>query len=155
MKREILILNVVCLALALAFIGFAVWNFWSNMAAFNSLSELWASFYHLLTIDNLFTTAFCLLMALIFISIPASWMVTTGVVKIPFMSASSDSTEGKASLPAGARTTTAAIGPGNAAATNAALPARREIQKDAKGRPIPADVQSMVAEMNKSEQKTP
>jgi hypothetical protein len=152
MKREILILNIVCLALALAFVGFVVWNFWSNMASFNSLSELWASFYRLLTIDNLFVTAFCLMMALIFISIPASWMVTTGVVKIPFMSAASDTTAGKASLPAGARTT-AAVGPGNAAATNA-LPARREIQKDAKGRPIPADVQSMVAEMNKSEQKT-
>jgi hypothetical protein len=141
MKREILILNVVCLALALAFVGFALYN---------ALTA--DSFSSFLTIDNLFITAFCLMMALIFISIPASWMVTTGVVKIPFISASDDATVAKASLPAGARTT-AAIGPGNAAATNA-LPARREIQKDAKGRPIPADVQSMVAEMNKSEQKT-
>jgi hypothetical protein len=153
MKREILILNVVCLALALAFVGFAAWNFWSNISSFNSLSELWASFYRLLTIDNLFTTAFCLLMALLFISIPAGWMLSTGVVKIPFMSGKSDAATdgGKTGLSAGAKTT-AAIGPGNAAAT--AVPARREIQKDAKGRPIPADVQSMVAEMNKSEQKT-
>jgi hypothetical protein len=145
MKREILILNVICLALALAFVGFVVYN---------ALTA--DSFSSFLTIDNLFITAFCLMMALIFISIPASWMVTTGAVKIPFISASSDAAATRASLPAGARTTTAAIGPGNTAATNAAaLPARREIQKDAKGRPIPADVQSMVAEMNKSEQKTP
>jgi hypothetical protein len=142
MKREILILNVVCFGLALAFVGFALYN---------ALTA--DSFSSFLTIDNLFITAFCLMMALIFISIPASWMVTTGVVKIPFLSASSDATGNKASLPAGARTT-AALGPENAAATNAALPARREIQKDAKGRPIPADVQSMVAEMNKSGQKT-
>ncbi|HEV7858883.1 MAG TPA: hypothetical protein VGO91_09665 [Pyrinomonadaceae bacterium] len=143
MKREILILNVICVALALAFVGFALYN---------ALTA--DSFSSFLTIDNLFITAFCLMMALIFISIPASWMVTTGVVKIPFMSASSDTTSERASLPAGARTTkTAAIGPGKTAATNA-LPARREIQKDAKGRPIPADVQSMVAEMNKSDQKT-
>jgi hypothetical protein len=143
MKREIQILNGVCVLLALAFVAFAVYN---ALAA--------DSFSGFLTIDNLFTTTFCLLMALIFISIPFSWMVSTGVVKIPFMSRASetpDASGGKTGIAAGAKTP-AALGPGKTAAT--ALPARREIQKDAKGRPIPADVQSMVAEMNKSEQKT-
>jgi hypothetical protein len=150
MKREILILNVVCLALALAFLVFVVYN---------ALTA--DSFSSFLTIDNLFITAFCLLMFLIFISMPFSWMLTTGVIRLPFIGGGTDAadTGGKTGIAAGAKAP-AAIGPGNTAATSAAaaapaaLPARREIQKDAKGRPIPADVQSMVAEMNKSGQKT-
>jgi hypothetical protein len=145
MKREILILNVVCVALALAFVAFAVYN-----------AVTADSFSTFLTIDNLFVTAFCLLMAFIFISITGSWMVSTGVVKIPFVSRASVAAGegGQASaLAGGARANSAALGPGK---TTAALPpASREIQRDAKGRPIPADVQSMITEMNKSEQKTP
>jgi hypothetical protein len=143
MKREVLILNVLCVALALAFVAFAVYN-----------AVTADSFSTFLTIDNLFITAFCLLMALLFISITGGWMVYTGVVKIPFVSrASGDAGDGgKTGALAGARAN-AALGPGKTAA--ALPPAKREIQKDAKGRPIPADVQSMVAEMYKSEQKIP
>lgn len=143
MKREILILNVICLALALAFVAFA---------AYNALTA--DSFSAFLTIDSLFITAFCLLMALIFISIPFSWLVSTGVIKIPFIGRASDASgEGGAAsrtgaLAAGARTG-GAIGPGK----TAALPAGVEVQRDAQGRPVPADVQRMVAEMRKSEQQ--
>jgi hypothetical protein len=146
MKREILILNVVCVALALAFVAFAVYN-----------AVTADSFSTFLTIDNLFVTAFCLLMAFIFISITGSWLVSTGVVKVPFMNrASVAAGEGSqtGALAAGARAN-AALGPGKTTTAAAQPPANREIQKDAKGRPIPADVQSMIAEMNKSEQKTP
>lgn len=144
-KREILILNVVCVVLALCFLAFAIYN---ALAA-----ESIASF---LTIDNLFTTAFCLLMALIFISIPAGWAVETGTVKVPFVSkmlAERNAGATTAALP-GARSSAAAIGPGNRAAGGAALPAPAPVQKDAKGRPIPPDVQKMLTEMNRSEQKS-
>lgn len=149
MKREVLILNVVCFALALGFIAFALYNLLTA-----------DSFGSFLTIDNLFTTAFCLLMALVFIIVPASWLVQTGVIPIPFMSRAPVQSDegGQPSLPAAhANSSTAALpaARANAARTAAAaLPESREIQKDAKGRPIPADVQRMVAEMNKSEQKT-
>lgn len=140
MKREILILNGVCLALSVAFLVFALYN--ALMAD---------SFGSFLTIDNLFITAFCLLMALVFFSIPASWVVQASGVRLPFIHSAEAGTE---SLPAaaGARTPGAAALPGRG--NRAALPAGREVQRDAKGRPVPADVQRMLAEMNKSEQKS-
>lgn len=144
MKREITILNAVCVLLALGFLAFAVYN---------ALSA--DSFGGFLTIDNLFITAFCLLMALIFISIPASWAVETGKVKIPFVGGllgpGSAASTGAGALPG--RGASAAIGPGNRAAVGA-LPAPAPAQRDAKGRPIPPDVQKMLAEMNRPGEKS-
>ena len=72
MKRELQLLNIICIVVGLLFIGFAVLNalFLSN---------------ELLTTDNLFVTMVCMVMALMFIINPLLYLKSEGRLPIPFM----------------------------------------------------------------------
>lgn len=71
MKRELQLLNAICVIGALLFIGFAVLNalFLSN---------------ELLTTDNLFVTMVCMVMALMLIVNPLLYLKSEGRLAIPF-----------------------------------------------------------------------
>jgi len=126
MKREALLLNLVCIIAALAFVGLAV---------FNALTS-----FSFLTTDNLFVTLVCLLMALLFIVNPLLYLKDEGRLPIPFLK--------RDALPA------------QTAAAGRALPSSSPQSPssppllDAKGRAVPPDVKSMVANM-KQKQPTP
>lgn len=66
-KREDVILNVICLAMALVFLGLAAANF------------NWAGDF--LTIDSLFMAAVFLMLALVFLISPLLWLHTNGYFK--------------------------------------------------------------------------
>jgi len=85
-----------------------------------------------LTTDNLFVTMVCLLMALLFGVIPLLYLKDEGRLPIPFMK--------REALKAGAP----------AAAGARALPPSAPLL-DAKGRAVPPDVRSMVANMKEKQ----
>ena len=70
MKKEDVILNLVCVALVIGFIGLALSNF--SMAG---------SF---ISIDSLFITAVSLMMAGIFLISPMMWLYSNGMLRSPF-----------------------------------------------------------------------
>jgi hypothetical protein len=95
------------------------------LAVFNALSS--PSF---LTTDNLFVTMVCLLMALLFAVNPLLYLKDEGKLPIPFL-------KQKALAPA-------------AGGSAQALPPARPLL-DAKGRAMPPDVKSMVANMKQKQ----
>ncbi|HET6890354.1 MAG TPA: hypothetical protein VFH31_04570 [Pyrinomonadaceae bacterium] len=72
MKRELGLLNAICIIVAVLFIGFAVLNalFLSNQ---------------FFTTDNLFVTMVCMMMALMFIANPLLYLKSEGRLPIPFV----------------------------------------------------------------------
>lgn len=82
-----------------------------------------------LTTDNLFVTTVCLVMALMFAAIPLMYLKDQGKLPIPFQKRK----ELKAA---------SAAGP---------LPQSAPPLLDAKGRPVPPDVRSMVANMKQKQ----
>jgi len=86
-----------------------------------------------LTTDNLFITMVCLVMALMFAANPLLYLKSEGKLPIPFMKRSA------APLPAGASAGYVASGP-------TAPPLL-----DARGRAVPPDVKSMVANMKQKQ----
>jgi len=117
MKSEAKLLNIVCIIAALAFVAWAVWN------ALSSVSFL--------TIDNLFVTIVCLLMALMFAVNPLLYLRDEGRLPIPFQKRGALKAQ---AAEAGAR----------------ALPQSAPLL-DAKGRAVPPDVRSMVANMKQKQ----
>ena len=113
MKGEATLLNIVCIIAALAFVALAVLN------ALSSVSFL--------TIDNLFVTIVCMLMALMFAVNPLLYLRDEGRLPIPFQKRRALKAQ---AAEAGAR----------------ALPQSAPLL-DAKGRAVPPDVRSMVANM--------
>ena len=113
MKREVTLLNLICIAVALLFLA---------MAALNALSSP-----QLLTTDNLFVTMVCLVMALMFGVIPLAYLHSEGKLPIPFQ-------KRLARRSAAAQVST----------SQAPL-------LDAKGRAVPPDVRSMVANMKQKQ----
>lgn len=113
MKREAVLLNLLCVVAALVFLALALLN------AIYSVSFL--------TTDNLFVTLICMVMALLFAVNPVLYLNDQGRLPIPFQK--------KKAL---AATATAAGG--------RALPPSAPLL-DAKGRAVPPDVRSMVANM--------
>ncbi len=114
MNKEIKLLNLICVVSALAFIAFA---------AFTAL------FYPpLLSIDNLFIISVCMVMALVFMSLPLLYLKDEGRLPNPF----------------------AKRLPGQKAAQ---LASPSPPLLDAKGRAMPADVKSMVANMRLKQPK--
>ena len=114
MKKEVKLLNLICVVSALGFIAFA---------AFTAL------FYPpLLSIDNLFIISVCMVMALAFMFITLLYLKDEGRLPIPFAKR---------------------------------LQGRKAVQLagssppllDAKGRAMPADVKSMVANMSLKQPK--
>ena len=105
------ILNLICVLVALAFVGLAVLNFFSEGSFFST--------------DSLFITLVWLMLALLFLAVPALDMMSRGVIRIPF--------RGRGAGKAG----TAGTGSGAGTASTT----------DARGRTVPPDVRRMVADM--------
>lgn len=123
MKSEAKLLNLVCIVVALVFVG---------LAALNALTSV--SF---LTIDNLFVTMVCLLIALMFAVNPLLYLKDEGRLPIPFQkrgALKAQPTEAARALPSPTPSSPPLL--------------------DAKGRAVPPDVKSMVAKM-KQEQPDP
>jgi hypothetical protein len=70
MKRELGLLNVICVVLGIVFIGLAVWT-----AVFSP---------QFFTTDNLFFISVCLVMALMFLANPLFYLQSEGRLPIPF-----------------------------------------------------------------------
>ena len=114
--KEVKLLNLISVLSALAFIGFAVFT---------------ALFYPpLISIDNLFIISVCMVMALVFLSLPLFYLKDEGRLPIPF----AKRLQGRKAA--------------QLASANASPPLL-----DAKGRAMPADVKSMVANMNLKQPK--
>ena len=118
MKGEGLLLNGVCLVMALLFLGLAGLNFFS---AGNFIST-----------DSLFFTSVCGLMALLFLLVPLANM------RAAKKAAQSPESGSAAALPG--RASAAALRPGTGVTA-------AQMMKDAKGRPMPPDVARMVEQM--------
>ena len=124
MKREGMLLNVVCLVMALLFFGLAGLNFFS---AGNFIST-----------DSLFFTSVCGMMALLFLLVP---LMTLRAAR-------------KEKRAAAGEITSAAAARGGALAGGARpliAPVRYADAVDARGRPIPPDVARMVEVMSEQE----
>ena len=70
MKRELGLLNVICILLAIVFVGLAIWT-----ALFSP---------QFFTTDNLFFVSVCLVMALMFVANPLFYLQSEGRLPIPF-----------------------------------------------------------------------
>jgi hypothetical protein len=121
MKSEARLLNIICIVVALGFVALAFLN------AFFSFSFL--------TTDNLFVTMVCMVMALMFAVNPVLYLKDEGRLPIPFQKR----LQKRAALKAG----------GPEAGTRA-LPQSAPLL-DAKGRAVPPDVRSMVANMKQKQ----
>src|SRR6476660_468551 len=115
MKGEVRFLNLICVIAAIAFLALALLN-----AVFSG---------QFFTTDNMFITVVCLVMALKFAANQLLYMKSEGKLPIPFMKHSA------LPAPAGAETGTSAFA--KAPATPPLL--------DARGRAVPPDVKSMMA----------
>jgi magnesium-transporting ATPase (P-type) len=113
MSREIKLLNLTCIIVALLFVALAALN-----ALFSPV---------LFTTDNLFVTMVCLVMALMFAVNPLLYLKSEGKLPIPFQKRLERR--------------------GAAAQITASNPPLL----DAKGRAMPADVRSMVANMKQKQ----
>ncbi len=71
MKREVALLNLLCVVIAIGLLAFAVWN-----AIFSA---------DFLSTDNLFTSTVCLVLALMFAANPLLYLKSEGKLPIPFM----------------------------------------------------------------------
>ena len=119
MKGEVRLLNLICIVVAIVFVALAVLN-----ALFSG---------QFLSTDNLFITAVCLLMALMFAASPLLYLKSEGKLPIPFMKRSAS--------PAVA----------GAGAGTFAKPAPSPPLLDARGRAVPPDVKSMMANMKQKQ----
>jgi hypothetical protein len=117
MKGEVRLLNFICIVVALVFVALAVLN-----ALFSG---------DFLSTDNLFITAVCLLMALMFAANPLLYLKSEGKLPIPFMK--------RSAVPAGAE-----------ARPFPKAPASPPLL-DARGRAVPPDVKSMMANMKQKQ----
>jgi hypothetical protein len=103
------ILNLICVLIALAFVALAVLNFLSEGSFFST--------------DSLFITLVWLMLAALFLSVPALDMWSRGVIPVPFRR----------------RVQPAPVSDSGGTKT---------VTTDAKGRTMPPDVRRMVADMN-------
>ena len=134
MKREAALLNIICTVAAVGFVALAVLN-----AIFSG---------DFLTIDNLFVTAVCLVLALMFAVNPLLYLKSEGKLPIPFQR----STAKEAKQLAGSGATTGGLTsglPGSAGRSPASSPPLL----DSKGRAVPTDVKNMVERFTQPSQK--
>lgn len=128
MNKEVKLLNLICVVSALGFIAFA---------AFTAL------FYPpLLSIDNLFIISVCMVMALVFMFIPLLYLKDEGRLPIPF----AKRLQGGAAAQLASSSPLQGVGAAQLAGSSPPL-------LDAKGRAMPADVKSMVANMSLKQPK--
>ena len=128
MSKELRILNLICILVALGFVAIAV------------ISVLSSGDF--LTIDNLFIITVCLVMALLFAINPLLYMRSQGKLPLPFI--------GRKSVPAvtGGNNSAAIAG----GADWGSLRPHTPPLLDAKGRAVPPDVKAMVARMKQPEE---
>lgn len=131
MKNENLLLNVVCILMALLFLGLAGLNFFS---AGNFIST-----------DSLFFTSVSGLMALLFLLVPVTSFIADRKAK--------KAATGELAAP-GAERSALKAGAGRSAAAALRSPVRYADAVDARGRPIPPDVARMVELMKDRETET-
>ena len=117
MSKELKLLNLACIVVALAFLALAVWSALSSGDFF--------------TTDNLFIIVVSLLMALLFAINPLLYLKSEGRLPVPFMKKSIE----------------APAGGGDWGAIRSQAPPLL----DAKGRAVPPDVRSMVANMKQKD----
>ena len=140
MKSESLLLNLICLLFALGFVALAVFSFF------------WAGTF--LSIDSLFFTAVCLMVAGLFAIIPVSWLVSTGTLKLPFVKAGAAAAPAAKKAPAaaarpavGARPPAAGL-PASSATASPVSAARPEAAR-AGGSHLPPDVRGVMEQVSK------
>ena len=123
MKNENLLLNVVCIVMALGFLGLAGLSYLSSG--------------NFISTDNLFFSSVAGMMALIFLLVPVtSFIADRKAKKAPAGEAAT--TAGRSAISGTKRTTVGALN---------RAPVRFTDAVDAKGRPIPPDVARMVETM--------
>ena len=123
MRKELGLLNLICILVALAFLALAV------------ISVLSAGDF--LTIDNLFIITVSLLMALLFALMPLMYLKSEGKLPLPFVKRA----------PAQPREVW------GAQHSSAQLPASTPPLLDAKGRAVPPDVKAIMNRMKQPEAK--
>ena len=127
MKSESLLLNVVCIVMALGFFGLAGLSYLSSG--------------NFISTDNLFFSSVAGMMALIFLLIPlSSFMAARKAKKAPAVEAAATTAQGGA-----------IAGKARTAAALQRAPVRFADTVDARGRPIPPDVARMVEFMKERE----
>ena len=119
MKRENLLLNVVCIVMAIGFLGLAGLSY---MASGNFIST-----------DNLFFSSVAGMMALIFLLVPVSSFIAARNAK-KAATGEGAVASGRGAIAGSTRTTAGAL----------RAPVRFSDTVDARGRPIPPDVARMV-----------
>lgn len=124
MKSENLLLNVVCIVMALGFLGLAGLSYLSSG--------------NFISTDNLFFSSVAGMMALIFLLVPAtSFIADRKAKKAPAGELAATAASGQNAIAGTKRTTVGAL----------RAPVRFADTVDAKGRPIPPDVARMVETM--------
>ena len=124
MKSENLLLNVVCIVMALGFLGLAGLSY---MSSGNFIST-----------DNLFFSSVAGMMALLFLLVPiTSFIADRNARKAPAAELAATTKAGQGAIAGAKRTTVGAL----------RSPVRFADTVDAKGRPIPPDVARMVETM--------
>jgi hypothetical protein len=131
MKNENLLLNVVCIVMALGFLGLAGLSYLSSG--------------NFISTDNLFFSSVSGMMALIFLLVPlSSFMAARKAKKAPAGETASAATAGRGAIAGAKRTSAGAL----------KAPVRFADAVDARGRPIPPDVARMVAYMKDTDTET-
>jgi hypothetical protein len=127
MKSEGLLLNVVCIVMALGFLGLAGLSYLSSG--------------NFISTDNLFFSSVAGMMALLFLLIPlSSFLEARKAKKAPASEQAATAASGRGAIAEGAR-----------AALSQRTPVRFADTVDARGRPIPPDVARMVELMKDRE----
>lgn len=124
MRKELGLLNLICIIVALAFLALAI------------ISALSSGDF--LTIDNLFIITVSLVMALLFAGMPLLYLKSEGKLPLPFVKR------------APASSSQAIWG---AQHSSAQLPASTPPLLDAKGRAVPPDVKAIMNRMKQPEAK--
>ena len=129
MRKELGLLNIICIIVALGFLGMAIVSVISSG--------------DFLTTDNLFIITVSLLMALMFAINPLLYLKSEGKLPLPFVKRSPSSLPSSSSSQEiwGAKHSTAQ------------LPASTPPMLDARGRAVPPDVKAMMNRMKQPEAK--
>jgi hypothetical protein len=123
MRKELGLLNIICIIVALGFLAMAV------------ISAIGSGDF--LTIDNLFIITVCLVMALVFVASPMLYLHSQGKLPVPFVK----------------RHLLTPPVPGSSATGSAQVAAKTPPLLDAKGRAVPPDVKAIMNRMGQTEAK--
>src|SRR5690349_5738001 len=134
MRKELGLLNLVCIVVAVGFLAMAV------------ISALGSGDF--LTIDNLFIITVCLVMALMFVVPAGMHLHARGKLPIPFVKRSAAAPSLPASPASPASPSWGATG-----STPQVRPATTPPLLDAKGRAVPPDVKAIMNRLGQTEAK--